>query len=32
MPFAMRLPTIVLAAALQSLALWLSYQPTVMGR
>jgi hypothetical protein len=27
-----RLPTLVLAAGLQSLALWLSYQPIVMGR
>lgn len=31
-PLTMRLSTIVLAAGLQSLALWLSYQPIVTGR
>jgi hypothetical protein len=31
-PLSKRLPTIVLAAGLQSLALWLSYQPIVAGR
>jgi hypothetical protein len=31
MPLTKRLPTIVLAAGLQSLALWLSYQPIVIG-
>ena len=32
MPLNRKLPTIVLAAGLQSLALWLSYQPIVIGR
>ena len=31
MPLTMSLPTIVLAAGLQSLALWVSYQPIVIG-
>lgn len=31
-PLTRRLPTIVLAAGLQSVALWLSYQPIVIGR
>jgi len=32
MPLIKRLPTIMLAAGLQSMALWLSYQPIVIGR
>ena len=32
LPLTMSLPTIVLAAGLQSLALWFSYQPIVIGR
>lgn len=32
MPLGMRVLTIVLAAGLQSLALWVSYQPIVIGR
>jgi hypothetical protein len=31
-PLIKRLPTMMLAAGLQSLALWLSYQPIVIGR
>ena len=32
LPLIRRLPTIVVAAGLQSLALWVSYQPVVSGR
>jgi hypothetical protein len=31
-PLRMRVPTILVAAGLQSLALWLSYQPIITGR